>query len=49
MGIQTTVTKMFLQLDEEKRERVLRAAINEFAEKNYSNASMNVVVKSAGL
>ena len=49
MSLQTTATKMFLQLDEEKRERVLRAAIDEFAYKNYSNASMNVVVKSAGI
>lgn len=49
MGIQNTVTKMFLQLDEEKRERVLGAAINEFADKNYNNASMNVVVKAAGI
>ena len=49
MGIQTTVTKMFLKLDEEKRERVLSAAINEFADKNYNNASMNVVVKAAGI
>ena len=49
MGIQTTVTKMFLQLDEEKRERVLSAAITEFADKNYSNASMNMVVKAAGI
>lgn len=49
MCIKTTVTKMFLQLDEEKRERVLGAAINEFADKNYNNASMNVVVKAAGI
>ena len=49
MDIQTTVTKMFLQLDEEKRERVLSAAINEFADKNYGNASMNMVVKAAGI
>ena len=49
MDIKTTVTKMFLQLDEEKRERVLCAAINEFADKNYNNASMNVVVKAAGI
>ncbi len=49
MGIQTTATKMFLKLDEEKRERVLSAAINEFADKNYNNASMNVVVKTAGI
>ena len=49
MGIQTTATKMFLQLDEEKRERVLGAAINEFSAKNYNDASMNVVVKSAGI
>jgi TetR/AcrR family transcriptional regulator len=47
--VQPTATKMFLQLDEEKQERVLGAAINEFAEKNYTNASMNVVVKSAGI
>ena len=49
MGIQTTATKMFLKLDEEKRERVLSAAVNEFAEKNYNHASMNVVVKAAGI
>ena len=49
MDIQTTATKMFLKLDEEKRERVLAAAINEFADKNYNNASMNVVVKTAGI
>ena len=49
MGIQTTATEMFLKLDEEKRERVLSAAINEFADKNYNNASMNVVVKTAGI
>ena len=49
MGIKTTVTKMFLQLDDEKRERVLAAAINEFAGKNYNNASMNTVVKAAGI
>ena len=49
MGIQSTATKMFLKLDEEKRERVLSAAINEFADKNYNNASMNVVVKAAGI
>ena len=49
MGIKTTVTKMFLQLDDEKRERVLTAAINEFAGKNYNNASMNTVVKAAGI
>ena len=49
MSLKTTATKMFLQLDEEKRERVLSAAIDEFAHKNYSNASMNVVVKSAGI
>ncbi len=49
MGIQSTATNMFLKLDEEKRERVLSAAINEFADKNYNNASMNVVVKAAGI
>ncbi len=49
MGIQATVTKMFLKLDEEKRERVLGAAISEFANKNYSNASMNEVVQAAGI
>ncbi len=40
---------MFLQLGEEKRERVLSAAITEFADKNYGNASMNTVVKTAGI
>ncbi|MBW2709280.1 MAG: TetR/AcrR family transcriptional regulator [Deltaproteobacteria bacterium] len=49
MDIQTTATEMFLKLDEKKRERVLSAAINEFADQNYNNASMNVVVKAAGI
>jgi AcrR family transcriptional regulator len=38
---------MFLQLAQEKRKRILDAAITEFADKSYDNASMNMVVERA--
>ena len=49
MGIESTETRMFLQLDTEKQQRVLEAAIDEFAERGYEKASMNTVVKKAGI
>lgn len=49
MGIQSTETDMFLNLDENKKQRILGAAIDEFAHKSYGNASMNVVVEKAGI
>ena len=39
----------FLKLEPEKRERILNAAISEFAQKGYKNASTNEIVKEAGI
>jgi len=47
MGIEPTETTMFLNLNQEKQQRILDAAIGEFAEKGYGKASVNVVVKKA--
>ncbi len=49
MSIESTETDMFLNLDEQKKLRILGAAIDEFAHKSYGNASMNVVVEKAGI
>jgi AcrR family transcriptional regulator len=43
------VVSKFLNLDSEKQNRILNAAINEFAEKGYENASTNEIVKDAGI
>jgi Transcriptional regulator len=43
------VVSKFLNLDSEKQNRILNAAINEFAEKGYENASTNDIVKEAGI
>jgi len=45
--MESTETKMFLQLARQKQKRILDAAITEFAEKSYDNASMNMVVERA--
>lgn len=37
----------FLNLEPEKRERIMNAAIKEFAQKGYKNASTNEIVKEA--
>jgi TetR/AcrR family transcriptional regulator len=39
----------FLNLDSEKQNRIMNAAIQEFAQKGYSNASTNEIVKEAGI
>lgn len=39
----------FLNLETEKRERILNAAINEFAHKGYKYASTNEIVLAAGI
>jgi len=39
----------FLKLEPKKREQILNAAINEFAQKDYKNASTNEIVKKAGI
>lgn len=39
----------FLNLKEEKKEKILEASITEFADKGYNNASTNEIVKHAGI
>ncbi len=42
-------TEKFLSLEHEKRDRILNAALNEFTQKGYDNASTNEIVKGAGI
>lgn len=42
-------TSVFQSLDVEKQEKVFDAAVGEFASKGYRNASMNSLVKTAGI
>jgi len=42
-------TQAFQSLQAEKRDRVLQAALQEFAANGYRNASMNSIVKKAGI
>ncbi|MBS4212484.1 TetR/AcrR family transcriptional regulator [Neobacillus rhizophilus] len=39
----------FLNLDQEKQDRIINAAIKEFAQKGYDKASTNEIVKEAGI
>lgn len=39
----------FLNLNPEKQDRILNAALTEFAKKGYQNASTNEIVKNAGI
>lgn len=39
----------FLNLEKEKQDRIINAAIKEFAEKGYERASTNEIVKEAGI
>lgn len=41
------IISKFLKLESQKRERILNAAISEFAQKGYKNASTNEIVKEA--
>jgi len=43
------MSSKFLSLNPEKQERILNAALKEFAQKGYENASTNEIVKSAGI
>jgi TetR/AcrR family transcriptional regulator len=43
------VFSKFLNLNDEKRNRILNAAIKEFAQKGYENASTNEIVKDADI
>lgn len=44
-----TIFSKFLNLDEEKRERIINAALKEFALKGYEKASTNEIVKEANI
>jgi AcrR family transcriptional regulator len=39
----------FLALEDEKRDRIINAAIKEFAQRGYKDASTNEIVKEAGI
>jgi TetR/AcrR family transcriptional regulator len=39
----------FMSLDSEKQDRIINAAIKEFAQKGYDSASTNEIVKEAGI
>ncbi len=43
------IISKFLQLETEKRERIINAAMNEFAQKGFKNASTNEIVRQAGI
>lgn len=43
------MSSKFFSLKKEKQERILNAALKEFAQKGYDNASTNEMVKSAGI
>lgn len=42
-------TKLFTELDSEKKERITEAALEEFAEYGYENGSTNRIVKACGV
>ncbi len=42
-------TKAFQTLDQQKRDRILTAALEEFAANGYRHASVNAIVKKAGI
>ena len=42
-------SKVFIELDKEKQQRVIGAAMNEFASFGYENASTNRIVKECGI
>ncbi|MBI5250932.1 MAG: TetR/AcrR family transcriptional regulator [Desulfomonile tiedjei] len=42
-------TELFRNLSPEKQEKVFQAAVSEFASKGYRNASMNSLVRTAGI
>jgi TetR/AcrR family transcriptional regulator len=43
------LTSKFFSMDEEKQQRILNAAISQFAHKGYEQASTNEIVKKAGI
>jgi len=47
--LSSQATELFRNLKPEKQERIFQAAVEEFASKGYRNASMNALVKAAGI
>jgi len=45
----TFVTRVFQRLKPDKQKQVFEAAVEEFSEKGYSQASMNTLAKNAGI
>ncbi len=45
----TMPTSTFYNLDEEKRKQIFEACVEEFAEHTFSEASINQIIKSAGI
>lgn len=48
-GLFSAGTKLFRNLSPDKQHKVFQAAVHEFASKGYRNASMNSLVKAAGI
>jgi AcrR family transcriptional regulator len=48
-GCRNSMIEKFFNLDQEKQDRIINAAIKEFAQKGYDNASTNEIVKEAGI
>lgn len=49
MAFKDTAYKLFQSLSSEKREKIFKSAAEEFAEHGYKKASVNSIVKSAGI
>ncbi len=47
--IQSQPKNTFLNLPEDKRERIVREAVHEFAENGYQRASLNLIVRRVGI
>lgn len=41
--------KLFFELKDEKRKKIIDTGISEFAKYNYNNSSTNRIVKDAGI
>ncbi|HPZ22566.1 MAG TPA: TetR/AcrR family transcriptional regulator [Bacillota bacterium] len=49
VGVMHMPTKTFFNLSEPKRKRIFSAAVEEFASRRFSEASINQIVKEAGI
>lgn len=46
---ETMPTKMFFDLSEEKREKIIEVCITEFSQHDYENSSTNRIIQNAGI